>query len=169
MHVQLQYGQHGLTVDLPADNVHVIEPRFLPGLSDEAAAFQMAVRHPIASAPLTDLIKPSDQVALVVPDITRPFPAQRVLAWLFAELSYVPPENFTIHLGNGSHRLETNREIIALLGADIAARYRVVNHNAHDRSMLELAGYDPDGSQSTSIGITCRPTNGSRWASSSRT
>jgi nickel-dependent lactate racemase len=145
MQVQLQYGRHGLCVEIPSDNVHVIEPRLLPGLPDEATAFQAAVRRPIASAPLRDLIKSSHKVALVVPDITRPLPAHRILPWLFAELSHVPRENFTIHLGNGSHRLETHEEISALLGADIAARYHVVNHNAHDRSTLELAGYDPDG------------------------
>ncbi len=145
MAVQLQYGQHGVTIDLPSNNVHIIEPRFLPGLPDEAAEFQAAVRRPIGSAPLVDLIKPSDTVSLVVPDITRPFPAQRVLRWLFAELAHVPPENFTIHLGNGSHRLETEQEINDLLGADVAASYRVVNHSAHDRATLELAGSDPDG------------------------
>jgi nickel-dependent lactate racemase len=145
MHVQLQYGHDGLRADIPSNNVRVIEPRFLPGLPDEAAEFQAAVRHPLASAPLKDLIKPSDQVALVVPDLTRPFPAQRVLPWLFAELSHVPPENFTIHLGNGSHRIETDREISTLLGADLAANYRVINHNACDPSTLELAGHDLDG------------------------
>ena len=145
MQVQLQYGRDGLRADIPSDNVRVIEPRFLPGLPDEAAEFQMAIRHPIASAPLKDLIKPSDQVALVVPDLTRPFPAHRVLPWVFAELSHVPQENFTIHLGNGSHRLESDQEIIALLGADIAANYRVINHSACDPSTLELAGRDLDG------------------------
>jgi nickel-dependent lactate racemase len=145
MQVELQYGRSGLCVEIPSDNVHVIEPRFLPGLPDEATAFQAAVRRPIASAPLTDLLKPSDTVALVVPDITRPFPSNRVLPWLFAELAHVPKDNFTIHLGNGSHRLETEQEIVALLGPDIAANYRVVNHNALDRSTFELAGHDLDG------------------------
>ncbi len=145
MHIQLQYGQRGLSVHIPSDNVTVIEPRFLPGLSDEAAEFQVAVRHPIASAPLKDLIKPSDKVVLVVPDITRPFPSYRVLPWLFAELAHIPIENFTIHLGNGSHRLETAQEIAALLGEDIAANYRVVNHSAYDRDTLEVVGNDPDG------------------------
>jgi len=145
MRLLLQYGLTGLSIDLPSDHITVIEPRFLPGLPAEAAEFQAAVRHPIASAPLKDLIKPADKVALVVPDITRPFPSQRVLPWLFEELSHVPRENFTIHLGNGSHRLETNQESEALLGADLAAQYRLINHNAHDRSTLELAGYDPDG------------------------
>jgi nickel-dependent lactate racemase len=145
MRVQLQYGRHGLHVEVPSANIHVIEPRFLPGLIDEAAEFQAAIHHPIGSAPLAELIKSTDKVAVVVPDITRPFPSHRVLPWLFAALAHVPPENFTIHLGNGSHRLETDREIIALLGADIATRYRVVNHNAHDRSTLERAGTEPDG------------------------
>lgn len=145
MRIALQYGVTGLSIEIPSDRITVIEPRFLPGLPDEAAGFHAAVRRPIAAAPLKDLIKPSDKVALVVPDITRPFPSQRVLPWLFAELAHVPRENFTIHLGNGSHRLETEPEVAALLGAELAAHYRIINHSAFDRSTLELAGADPDG------------------------
>ncbi len=145
MYITLQYGRHGLPIDIPFDHVTVIEPHFLPGLPDEAAEFQAAVRYPIDSQPLKELIKPSDKVALVVPDLTRPFPSHRVLPWLLTELAHVPKENFTIHLGNGSHRLETQPEIVTLLGADVAAHYCVVNHNACDRNTLALAGNDPDG------------------------
>jgi nickel-dependent lactate racemase len=145
MRVKLQYGQHDLEVEVPSSNVTVIEPKFIRGLDDEAAEFRSAVRSPIGSRPLTELINASDQVALVVPDITRPFPANRVLPWLFDELAHVTGDNFTIHLGNGSHRLETPDEIAQLVGPEIAAKYRIVNHDAHNLETLELAGHDPDG------------------------
>ncbi len=74
MKIHLQYGRDGMDVDLPARNVTRIEPRYVPGLSDEQAAFQDAVRRPIESPPLTQLVRSSDRVAIVVPDITRPFP-----------------------------------------------------------------------------------------------
>jgi lactate racemase len=49
--VRLQYGRDGLDVDIEAPDVTVIEPRFVAGLADEAAAFGEAVRHPIGARP----------------------------------------------------------------------------------------------------------------------
>ena len=50
--VTLAYGKSGLDVELPADRTTVIEPKFLPGLPDEAAALRQAMREPHASEPL---------------------------------------------------------------------------------------------------------------------
>ncbi|HET7088179.1 MAG TPA: nickel-dependent lactate racemase [Anaerolineae bacterium] len=141
----LQYGRYGLTVEIPASKVTLLEPQYIAGLADEAAEFRAAVRHPIGARPISELIGTQDRVAVVIPDITRPFPSDRVLPWLLEELPHVPADHLTIHLGNGSHRLETPDEIVALVGRGIAAGYRIVNHNACDRDSLELAGHMPDG------------------------
>ena len=53
--VTLQFGRTGLELDLPAANLTVVEPRFLPGLPDESAAFQEAVRKPFGRAPLKEI------------------------------------------------------------------------------------------------------------------
>ena len=145
MKTKLQYGKHGLDVDIPSSNVTILEPQFVEGLGDEPAGFRAAVRNPIGSRPLRELIGVMDRVAVVIPDITRPFPSSRVLPWLFEELSHVPPGNFTIHIGNGSHRVETPEEIATLVGGDVATRYPIVNHYAYDRDSLEVAGHTPDG------------------------
>ena len=92
MRARLQYGTSGLEVDLPAANVTLLEPRFLPGLPDEAAAFREAVEHPLAGPPLRELVRATDRVAVVIPDLTRPLPTHRLLPWLFAALDHVPPE-----------------------------------------------------------------------------
>ena len=68
--IHLQYGTTGIPVDLPSANVHVIEPRFVPGLPDEAEAFRTAVRAPLAGPPLRDRIAAHERVAVVIPDGT---------------------------------------------------------------------------------------------------
>ncbi len=138
--IHLQYGQTGLEVTVPAANVTVLEPRHLPGLPDEAAAFTAAVREPYAARPLREIIRASDRVAVVIPDITRPLPSDRLLLWLFAELAHVPAERFTIISGTGSHRANTPEERAALVGPEILRRYRVIDHNAHDPATLLPAG-----------------------------
>jgi nickel-dependent lactate racemase len=146
MKVHLQYGTEGLSVDLPAAaKVRVIEPTFIPGLPDEAAAFTQAVRQPIGGRPLRDLVKASDRVALVIPDITRPLPTDRLLRWILAELAHVPAERFTVVNGTGSHRANTPEELAAMVGPDVLARVRVVNHNSHDPATLLPAGKTGDG------------------------
>ncbi len=145
MKVHLQYGTQGLDVDIPSANVRVIEPRFVAGLPDEAAAFTQAVRQPIGGRPLRDCVAAHDRVAIVIPDLTRPLPTDRLLRWTLAELEHVPAENFVIINGTGSHRVNTPAELATMVSADILRRFRVVNHNAHDPATLAPAGQTRDG------------------------
>ncbi len=145
MQIHLEYGKDGLAVEIPSNNVTVLAPRFIPGLPDEAAAFQQAVRAPINAKPLRELIAATDKVAIVIPDITRPLPSERLLPWLFAELAHVPAENFVIVNGTGSHRVNTPYELERMVGAEVVKNYRIVNHNSHDAATLKFAGKTTDG------------------------
>ncbi len=143
--VHLQYGRDGLEVELPPGRIRVIEPTFVPGLADEAAAFVDAVRNPIGGRPLRDCVAAHERVAVVIPDITRPLPSDRLLPWLFAELAHLPPENVTILNGTGSHRSNSPAELAAMVGPAVLARYRVVNHDAQAPAGMALAGQTRDG------------------------
>ena len=145
MKIHLQYGKEGLNVEIPTSNVTVVAPKFLEGLPDEATSFQAAVRAPINAKPLKELISAKDKVAIVIPDITRPLPTDRLLPWIFAELSHVPAENFVIVNGTGSHRVNTPEELDAMVGKGIAKKYRIVNHNSLDPATLAPAGKTSDG------------------------
>jgi lactate racemase len=145
MKVHLQYGREGLDVEIPSTRVQVIEPTFVPGLPDEATAFTEAVRAPIGGKPLRESVAAHERVAIVIPDITRPLPTDRLLPWLFAELAHVPAKNIVIINGTGSHRTNTPDELRAMVGADMLARYRVINHDAHDANTLVPVGTTRDG------------------------
>ena len=145
MKIHLHYGKDGLDLEVDAPNVTVIEPKFMDGLPDEPAAFQDAVRNPIDCKPLREQIKATDMVAVVIPDITRPMPTERILPWVFAELSHVPAENFVIINGTGSHRVNTLDELAAICGADVVKKYKIVNHNSLDPHTLKQAGIGEDG------------------------
>ena len=145
MRTELQYGKGELEVEVPSSDVTVLRTKHEDGLPDEAAAFREAVRNPIGSAPLGELVGAGDRVAVVIPDITRPLPSDRLLPWLFEELSHVPAENVTIVNGTGSHRPNTEDELVAMVGREVASSYRIVNHNAHDPDTLMFAGRSPEG------------------------
>jgi lactate racemase len=137
---QLQYGKGDLAVEVPSSDVTVLAPKTEEGLPDEAAAFREAVRDPIGGRPLRELVGAGERVAVVIPDITRALPRERLLPWLFEELSHIPPENVTIVNGTGSHRANTEEELAAMVGPEVYGRYSVVNHDAHDPGTLEYVG-----------------------------
>lgn len=145
MTINLQYGTTGLSLDLTGINATVIRPQHVAALPSEHEGFVEAVRQPIGTKPLRELVKATDKVAVVIPDGTRPLPSDRLLPWLFAELSQVPVENITILVGTGSHRANTPTELDGMLGTAISRRYRIVNHDAHDPSTLALAGQSAMG------------------------
>lgn len=143
--VLLQYGRTGLTVDLPSENVTVVEPRFVAGIHDEAAAFRAALRAPIGRPPLGETVRAGDRVAILIPDHTRPLPRERLLPWLFKELAHVPADNFTIINGTGSHRANTPAELRQMVGDAVFERFRIINHDSRDPATLARAGTTADG------------------------
>jgi lactate racemase len=144
MKVGLQYGRGELEIEIDAP-VNLIVPRFIPGVVDEVAAFREAVRRPHGTKPLGQLVAPGEKLAVVIPDGTRAFPADRVLPLLFEELKNVDRQNITIIVGTGTHRPNTHQELAEMLGEEILARYRVVNHDAYDRATQAEAGMADDG------------------------
>jgi nickel-dependent lactate racemase len=141
MNAHLAYGQHGLDVTLPdAAEVTVIEPRFVPGLRDEDAALRNALRRPIDSPPLRDLVSPGDTVAVVFSDLTRPQPRERMLPILLEEISTVSPEQIILINGVGTHRPNTDAELRRMLGDAIVDRYPIIQHDATDQSRMICLG-----------------------------
>lgn len=136
----IDYGTSPLTLSLEGLNATILEPRYPAALPDEAAGFREAAAHPFGGTPLRERISPWETVAVAIPDITRALPNEKLLHWLFAELSHVPPENFTIISGTGTHRKNTPEEWKHMVGEEIYARYRCIDHDGHDAETLVPAG-----------------------------
>lgn len=145
MRVDLAYGRGTLPIQVPESRATVIEPIYVAGLKDERAALHTALRQPVGSPPLREIVKREQQVTIAVCDITRPMPSDRVLPVLLDELTHVPREQVTILVATGTHRGNTPQELERMLGRDVARSYRVVNHNALDRTALRYLGTSPQG------------------------
>lgn len=141
MDTKLAYGRNGLTVTLP-DKVDVLEPRFIPGLPDETEALRKALHAPIGSAPLAQLVKPGDSVAVVHTDITRATPNERIMPVLLDELKTagIARENITLVNGLGTHRRQTEAELRSMLGDRLVERYHCIQHDCNDDANLLSLG-----------------------------
>ena len=131
---QFPYGDSFLTARIPAENIaFVLEQKPVKGMADEAAAIKEALRHPISSPPLADCLKKTSKVVVIVTDNTRPCPDDRILPPLLAEIeTKVPRQNITIIIALGLHAPLSKEEMAQKLGKDIAANYRVLNHDPNN-------------------------------------
>ncbi|HCH08718.1 MAG TPA: hypothetical protein DEW32_05885, partial [Dehalococcoidia bacterium] len=145
MDIRLAYGRNGLNISLPDDRTTVIEPGYVPGLPDQEGALRTAIRDPVGSKPLRQLVSADQTVAISVCDITRPMPSTLVLPIVLRELAHVPSDQITILIATGTHRGNTDDELAQMLGQDVLNNYNIINHDAFDSSNLVLRGHTSDG------------------------
>jgi len=141
--VDLAYGRLGTSVEVP-ESADVILPSDAPALADEDAAIRAALRSPLAGGSLRALIEGAQRVAVVFPDLTRPMPNRTVLPPLLDELTRagVADDRVTLLCATGTHRQATAAEMAELIGPELVARYRVVDHDAQSGEHVAVGEVD---------------------------
>ena len=139
--IAVAFGSGTLFIEADPDLAEwdVIRPQLEEALTDVKERFVEAVRNPIGSKPLRELIEPSDRVLIATSDGTRPVPNRQLIPWLLEELP-VPEEQVTVMIGTGTHRANTREEIAGMFGEDLVKRIRILNHDAFDESRNVLVG-----------------------------
>lgn len=145
-HVELAYGKTGLDIQVP-NHADVIEPRYIAKLDNERERALEALRHPIGTPPLKEMVKATDTVSIVISDSTRPTPNHKLIPWILEEISHVPKENIVIINGTGSHRDNTREELVAMLGEEVVQSVRVLNNNAFDKETQTYLGTSKYGAE----------------------
>jgi nickel-dependent lactate racemase len=132
----LTYGKGSVSFKIPASQlVHELLGCNQPAAPDLQAAYTQALRHPIDSAPLQEMVRPGESVAVTVSDITRGWQRNAdTLPFLLDALNEagVPDDRVTIIIAVGAHRMNTPQEFIELCGPQVCHRVRVLNHDAWD-------------------------------------
>ena len=148
MKIKLAYGKKGLETELPDDlNVQIVEPKYLPGLANQAEAVADALRQPVLSKPLKELVKPADKVGIVVNDITRATPYHIILPALLDELGHISDDRIVLLNATGTHRANTETELRGMFGDEIVDRFRIVQNDAQDRDSHRLVGTTKSGNE----------------------
>ena len=71
MKIKLTYGRGYKTINVPDDGTTIITSKQMPALADEASVIQHALRNPIGTPPLRELVNSDDSVAIVPADEVR--------------------------------------------------------------------------------------------------
>jgi len=130
--VWLPYGKTEVCVRIPTRNfLGSIEPKEKPGVPDPKAEVQRALKEPIGSKTLSEIVKPEHKVAIVADDATRTAPSHLMVPPLLDELNAagVKDESITVIFGCGTHRAVTHEEALRLLGEDVIKRVKTVSHD----------------------------------------
>ena len=137
--VWLPYGKTEVCARIPTRNfLGSIEPKETPGVPDAEAEIERALREPVGSKKLCEIVKPESTVAIVVDDATRPAPSHLMVPLMLKELkgAGVKYENVTIVFGCGTHRAVTREEALKLLGEDVLKNVKTVGHNCKASDMV---------------------------------
>lgn len=148
MRVKLDYGKNGLEVEIPDANlIGVLGLKPSVAIPNPTLAIENALASPIGTAPLAALAKGRKDVCIVICDITRPVPNRLLLPCILRTLedSGIPRECITILIATGTHRPNLGAELEYLVGSDIAANYRILNHDSKDSTTHKDLGVSPNG------------------------
>lgn len=110
--------------------IGIFRPKGFGDSPDEEAAIRDGFANPIGARRLRDEVRAEWKVLILVDDVSRPTPADRLIPYLLEELreADVPEENISFLMSLGTHRAMTPEEIDAKLGQGIRKRFSVTNH-----------------------------------------
>jgi len=139
--VWLPYGKTDVCVRVPARNLlGTIEPKEQSAAADTKAEVERALKEPIGSKRLSELVKPESKVAIVVDVATRKTPGEILLLPVLAELNAggVKDENVTVVFGCGTYGAVKSEEAIKLIGEEALRRVKTVSHNSQAVDLVNV-------------------------------
>ena len=107
MKLEFGFGTGVQTVEVPDRNLRgVLRANEAPAIPSEEEEIRRALREPVGSPRLREIVRPGKTVAIVTSDLTRPMPTAKVMPALLDELyaGGVRPEDITLVFALGSHR-----------------------------------------------------------------
>ncbi len=130
--VWLPYGKTDVCVRVPARNLlGTMEPKEQPAAADAKAEVDRALKEPIGTKRLSELVKSEYKVAIVVDVATRKTPGEIMLLPVLAELNGagVKDENVTVVFGCGTYGAVKPEEALKLIGEEALKRVKTVSHD----------------------------------------
>jgi nickel-dependent lactate racemase len=127
----ITYGNKHLPIKLLDQNLaFAIEPRNCGTIRNENKRVLESLRHPIGCEPLTKQIRRGMKITIIIDDITRPTPQNRLLPIILEELYSigVREQDIVILIALGTHEYMSEDEIKTRVGGSIFNTVKVVNN-----------------------------------------
>lgn len=145
--LSLPYGKTYLKAVIPDRwQIESIAPGEVAPAQDPIAVVDAALRHPVDGEGLNSFAGVRS-VAVAINDKTRPVPHQHLLPPLLEHLHALglPDEAITFLIATGTHPVMPPEEYAMILPKEIISRYRILCHDAEDKSSLTYLGQTERG------------------------
>lgn len=146
--IQLPYGSETRAINLPDENLAWVDgPKNAAPVADLAAAIRQAIREPIGSPSLKELVdQHGTRTVILIDDGTRSTPQKMILPILLDELNAagVPDSDITIMVGLGTHRRMSEDELLGRAGETVYDRVIVENLSQNPEDFIDM-GVTPLG------------------------
>lgn len=146
--ITIRYGNEEHSVEIPARNLlDEVGMQHTEPARDPQAAIDASLDAPIGSPRVEELVRGLKRIVVLVDDLTRPTPVHRVLPSVLSrfEQGGISPDDITIMVATGTHRPMTHPELQRKIGAEVVAKYRVVNHDYRVQEEQVDLGITPSG------------------------
>ena len=140
---EFKYGQGTVQFQVNSDQVIAeIKIKEAPVLANVEDAIREAIRNPIDSMALQEIVKTGETVVFIVNDPTRVANSHVFMPILLAEVNAagIKDEDISIVFALGAHRNMTLEEMTEAVGEDVAKRIKMFNSDCHDKSQFEYLG-----------------------------
>lgn len=116
---------------------------------DIVAATREAIRNPIGSKPLREIVRAGETVTIIVSDITRLCGTAEFLPVIVDELNSVgvKDEDITVIVATGTHRGHTPEEDVVVCGAEMVKRLKIVQHDSRKKEDMVSLGKTSFGNE----------------------
>ena len=143
----LKTGKKNIEVKIPEKNyLYFIEPNTIDINKDDSDIYK-ALKNPISSETLVQIIKPNMKVVVLVDDITRPTPNKKIIPILLDELNKagVADKDIKLIIALGTHRYMTRGEIQERFGENVYKRVNIVNNEWKNNDIFINLGTTENG------------------------
>lgn len=135
MKLRYGFGNGFQEVEVPEKNlIGELHANPVPPGLPEAEEVARALREPIGTPRLRDIVHPGEKIAVITSDVTRPMPTAKVMPLLLDELyaGGVKPEDITLVFALGSHRRQSEEERRRLAGERAFREIRCIDSDPDD-------------------------------------
>ena len=144
--ITIPYGKTHLAYDFPYDGLLTSRVDQLKSEKTGLELVEAAMAAPIGSPKLSELAAGKKTCTVIISDHTRPVPSKDILPPVLAALRQGNPDiDITLLVATGFHRPTTTRELEAKLGEEIAAKEKILVHDAFDPDSNVEIGILPSG------------------------
>jgi len=135
MKIELGFGKGKMALDIPdMHEVNVLAPNEIETQLTGSEEVLRAIRNPIASPRLKDIVKKGEKVVIITSDVTRPMPSKVVVPLVIEELAIagIAKGDITVVFALGAHRAHTEEEMRYLVGSEVLETVRCIDATQED-------------------------------------